>query len=251
MAPPRSRPQGGGGSKADRIAIRGPVYEASMTRSRYIIGIDLGTTNSAVAYVDTKGRERPSADIKPFDVPQLVAAGETAPRPMLPSFFYLPGPHELPPGSGDTPWAEGSDRIVGEFARIQGAARPGPSGLEREELAVPSRRRSRGRHPPVGRPERGAAGLARRCVGRVFTAYPRRLGRDVRPRRPREPLRASGGRPDRPRLVRRGRARADGRGGQASGLSQDDAPGRAAGGVLLLDRHPSRCLAAARSAPGN
>jgi molecular chaperone DnaK (HSP70) len=95
-----------------------------MTRSRYIIGIDLGTTNSAVAYVDTKGRERPTPDIKPFDVPQLVAAGETAPRPMLPSFLYLPGSHELPPGAGDTPWAEGSDRIVGEFARIQGARVP-------------------------------------------------------------------------------------------------------------------------------
>jgi len=85
-----------------------------MPSPRFIIGIDLGTTNSAVAYVDTKGRERPTADIKPFDVPQLVAAGETAPRPMLPSFLYLPGPHELPTGSGDTPWAEGSDRIVGE-----------------------------------------------------------------------------------------------------------------------------------------
>jgi molecular chaperone DnaK (HSP70) len=95
-----------------------------MTRSRFIIGIDLGTTNSAVAYVDTKGRERPTADIKPFDVPQLVAASETAPRQMLPSFLYLPGPHELPPGAGDTPWAEGSDRIVGEFARIQGARVP-------------------------------------------------------------------------------------------------------------------------------
>ena len=46
-----------------------------MSRSRYIVGIDLGTTNCALAYVDTKGRERPSADIKVFDVPQLVALG--------------------------------------------------------------------------------------------------------------------------------------------------------------------------------
>ncbi len=95
-----------------------------MALSRYIIGIDLGTTNSAVAYVDTKGRERPTADIRTFEIPQLVAAGETAPRPMLPSFFYLPGAHELPQGAGDTPWAEGSDRIVGEFARVQGARVP-------------------------------------------------------------------------------------------------------------------------------
>ena len=56
-----------------------------MARSRYIVGIDLGTTNCAVAYVDTRGRERPPADIRLFEVPQLVAPGETAPRPMLPS----------------------------------------------------------------------------------------------------------------------------------------------------------------------
>ncbi len=96
-----------------------------MSRSRYIVGIDLGTTNCAVAYVDTRGRERPSADIKPFDVPQLVAAGETAPRAMLPSFLYLPGEHDLPAGAARLPWREESDQIVGEFARIQGARVPG------------------------------------------------------------------------------------------------------------------------------
>src|SRR3954447_14362183 len=96
-----------------------------MARSRYIVGIDLGTTNCAVAYVDTRGRERPAADIKLFEVPQLVAPGETAPRAMLPSFLYLPGTHDLPPGATRLPWSEGPDRIVGEFARIQGAKVPG------------------------------------------------------------------------------------------------------------------------------
>jgi molecular chaperone DnaK (HSP70) len=95
-----------------------------MSRSRYLIGIDLGTTNCAVAYVDTKGKGRPAADIKVFLVPQLVAAGETAPRPMLPSFLYLPGEHDLPPGAARLPWREEADRIVGEFARVQGARVP-------------------------------------------------------------------------------------------------------------------------------
>jgi len=95
-----------------------------MTRSRYIVGIDLGTTNCAVAYVDTKGRDRPAADIRMFDVPQLVAAGESAPRSMLPSFLYLAGGPELPPGAARLPWSDGGDRIVGEFARIQGARVP-------------------------------------------------------------------------------------------------------------------------------
>jgi molecular chaperone DnaK (HSP70) len=95
-----------------------------MERTRYIVGIDLGTTNCAAAYVDTKGRERPAADIRLFEIPQLVAAGETAPRPMLPSFLYLPGPHELPPGATRLPWKDDADHVVGEFARIQGARVP-------------------------------------------------------------------------------------------------------------------------------
>src|SRR4051812_45075160 len=96
-----------------------------MARSRYIVGIDLGTTNCAAAYVDTKGRERPTADIRLFEVPQLVAPGETAARGMLPSFLYLPGAHELPPGASSLPWRSDADRIVGEFARVQGAKVPG------------------------------------------------------------------------------------------------------------------------------
>lgn len=95
-----------------------------MSRSRYIVGIDLGTTNCAVSYVDTKGRERPAADIRAFEVPQLVAPAETAPRPMLPSFVYLAGGPELPPGAATLPWSDGSGRIVGEFARGQGAKVP-------------------------------------------------------------------------------------------------------------------------------
>ena len=95
-----------------------------MTRSRYLVGIDLGTTNCAISYVDTHGRDRPSAEIRNFEVPQLVAPGETAPRAMLPSFVYLPGEHELPSGATRLPWNEGADRIVGEFARSQGAKVP-------------------------------------------------------------------------------------------------------------------------------
>jgi molecular chaperone DnaK (HSP70) len=95
-----------------------------MARSRYIVGIDLGTTNCAVAFVDTKGRERPAADIRLFEVPQLVAPGETAARPMLPSFLYLPGSHDLPPGATRLPWRDDPDRVAGEFARTQGAKVP-------------------------------------------------------------------------------------------------------------------------------
>ena len=119
-----------------------------MARSRYIVGIDLGTTNCAVAYVDTKGKERPSADVRAFEVAQLVAPGESSPRGMLPSFVYLPGPHELPPGATRLPWRGDVDRIVGEFARAQGAKVPGHlvasakswlchAGVDREAAILP------------------------------------------------------------------------------------------------------------------
>jgi molecular chaperone DnaK (HSP70) len=89
--------------------------------ARFLVGIDLGTTNTACAYVDTES----GRDIRVFDVPQLVAPGRVAPRPTLPSFLYLAGAHELPAGSLDLPWNDGRDYAVGELARDQGARVPG------------------------------------------------------------------------------------------------------------------------------
>jgi molecular chaperone DnaK (HSP70) len=95
--------------------------------SRYLVGIDLGTTNSALAYIDLQaGRGAGGAPVlHKFPVPQLVAVGETAPRPLLPSFLYLPGPHDLPAGAAALPWDNGATAIVGEFARNHGARIPG------------------------------------------------------------------------------------------------------------------------------
>ena len=146
-----------------------------MARARYIVGIDLGTTNCAVAYVDTKGRERPAADIRLFEVPQLVAPGETAPRPMLPSFLYLPGTHDLPPGAARLPWSEDADRIVGEFARIQGARVPGHLVASAKSWLCHAGRRSRGRRSSPGAARPRHEGLARRGLGRLPPPHPRRL----------------------------------------------------------------------------
>jgi molecular chaperone DnaK (HSP70) len=95
--------------------------------SRYLVGIDLGTTNSALAYIDLQaGRAGGAAPvIHKFAVPQLVAVGETAPRPLLPSFLYLPGPHDLPAGATALPWDKDATAVVGEFARNHGARIPG------------------------------------------------------------------------------------------------------------------------------
>jgi len=94
--------------------------------ARYLIGIDLGTTNSALAYIDLNRRGRDGRpDVQTFALPQLVAPAETAPRALLPSFLYLPGSHDLPAGSTALPWDSQRDFVVGEFARNQGAKVPG------------------------------------------------------------------------------------------------------------------------------
>jgi molecular chaperone DnaK (HSP70) len=94
--------------------------------SRYLIGIDLGTTNSAVAYVDlNRNPKRVRPDIQAFAVPQLVAPGEMATRQLLPSFLYLPGPHDLPAGATALAWDPARAYAVGEFARSHGARIPG------------------------------------------------------------------------------------------------------------------------------
>lgn len=73
----------------------------------YCIGIDLGTTNSAVAYHD-------GGPVKLFRIPQLNASGVVEALPTLPSFHYLAEPSELP----------SADFAVGEWAREQGAKVP-------------------------------------------------------------------------------------------------------------------------------
>ena len=92
--------------------------------SRYTIGIDLGTTNSVVAYIDHQEGKNPEASaIEVFQVPQLVAEGELRTLPSLPSFLYFPSEHEL---SGmRLPWEDRPESVVGVLAREQGALVPG------------------------------------------------------------------------------------------------------------------------------
>src|SRR5512133_1868499 len=94
-----------------------------MAEARYLVGIDLGTVNTALASVDL-AREGDLADaVVAFPIPQLVAAGEVASRRLLPSCAYLPGP-ELAPDARAFPWGA-ADVVVGELAREAGARVPG------------------------------------------------------------------------------------------------------------------------------
>lgn len=112
---------------------------------RYIVGIDLGTTNSALAYVDASDPQR---TVHQFLVPQLVAEGTVAERPTLPSFLYIGGEHDVAPGSLALPWDPTRSYAVGELARAQGARVPGRlissakswlchGGVDREAAILP------------------------------------------------------------------------------------------------------------------
>ena len=94
--------------------------------SRYVVGIDLGTTNCALAYADTQEATPDApAPIRAFAVPQVVGVNDVAERPVLPSFLYLPGAKEFPQGGTDLPWKTPPGKVVGTFARDHGAKVPG------------------------------------------------------------------------------------------------------------------------------
>jgi molecular chaperone DnaK (HSP70) len=92
-----------------------------MSDARYVVGIDLGTTNCAVAYVDT---EAGGDAIESLPIPQVVAAGEADALPTLPSFLLLPGPHDVKAGALALPWRDDPGFAVGAFARDRGAELP-------------------------------------------------------------------------------------------------------------------------------
>lgn len=91
----------------------------------YIVGIDLGTTNSVVAYTEkpADGADGPS-DIRLFRIPQLVDAGVVEKREMLPSFIFLPEAHDVGRGATALPWDAAPASVVGEFARKRGGELP-------------------------------------------------------------------------------------------------------------------------------
>jgi molecular chaperone DnaK (HSP70) len=97
---------------------------------RYVVGIDLGTTHTVVAY----GKLQAPGDSglpRIFEIEQLVAPGEIAPRPLLPSMRYHPAPGELPERDMLMPWPEPDvglhlpRAVVGELARELGSRVPG------------------------------------------------------------------------------------------------------------------------------
>ncbi|MBP7148837.1 MAG: hsp70 family protein [Acidobacteria bacterium] len=97
--------------------------------AEYVVGIDLGTTNTVIARAELGSAGRPAVSV--FDVDQLVAPGQVAARPMLPSTRYHPAPGELPAEQVRLAWSVADPGgvepppIIGAFARELGGRVPG------------------------------------------------------------------------------------------------------------------------------
>jgi molecular chaperone DnaK (HSP70) len=83
--------------------------------ARHCIGIDLGTTNSALAFTDSDGAVRVAA------IPQLTNANEIGEESLLPSFLYIPGERDFAPGATALPWDQAPRFVLGKLAQKRGA----------------------------------------------------------------------------------------------------------------------------------
>ncbi|WP_104024405.1 Hsp70 family protein [Vibrio hyugaensis] len=97
-----------------------------MASPRFLVGIDLGTTNTVVAYCEiTDNLEQSKVSL--FDIDQLIGPGEVVRKPLLPSFRYHPAVGQISPSDLTLPWenepvsGDISNVIVGEWARELGA----------------------------------------------------------------------------------------------------------------------------------
>ncbi|EJL6924663.1 hsp70 family protein [Vibrio alginolyticus] len=97
-----------------------------MASPRFLVGIDLGTTNTVVAYCEITDNLEQS-EVSLFDIDQLIGPGEVVRKPLLPSFRYHPAVGQISPSDLTLPWenepvsGDISNVFVGEWARELGA----------------------------------------------------------------------------------------------------------------------------------
>jgi molecular chaperone DnaK (HSP70) len=90
---------------------------------KFILGIDLGTSNSAVTLVDLAAETS-----RVLEVSQIMGPNQIGEKSTLPSALYLPHANEFPPEAIRLPWespeAGVRPMIVGDFARRHGGQTP-------------------------------------------------------------------------------------------------------------------------------
>jgi len=96
-------------------------------QSQFVIGIDLGTTNSALAFAEPGPIADPHQlpEVTVFAIPQLANPGEVREDSLLPSSLFLHGPLDFPPGSLVLPWDSEPPNAVGLLAQKRSVENPG------------------------------------------------------------------------------------------------------------------------------
>lgn len=88
--------------------------------ARFSLGIDLGTSNCAMALTDLE-----TDQTELLRIAQILSANQSGEKPTLASTLYLPHPEEFAAGSFPLPWYDnGKPGIVGQFARDHGGLVP-------------------------------------------------------------------------------------------------------------------------------
>ena len=106
------------------LNLGGRPMTIQMEDRRFIVGIDLGTTNCAVSFLDTEADGLDARRIRSFPVLQMVAPGEVSSASVLPSFLYIPGEYDIPREAIRRLWDDGDSHFVGIFARDRGSRVP-------------------------------------------------------------------------------------------------------------------------------
>src|SRR5947209_15752932 len=126
MALRQSRPARPSG-QAEHASDRSRRSRDRIVEPRYVIGIDLGTTNCSLALADSSAApdtfSLPPVTLIP--VHQLVNPGEVAEELLLPSSLYLPGAMDFPEGSLALPWDPQPAYVVGRLAQKRGVENAG------------------------------------------------------------------------------------------------------------------------------
>ena len=218
--------------------------------ARFSLGIDLGTSNCAMALTDL---DTDRTEIVP--IPQILAANQLGEKPTLASALYLPHPEEFRPGSFPLPWDNGLELgIVGQFARDHGALVPdrlvtsAKSWLSNPH--IDPKQRTLPWRSDSAEEKLSPFDCSRRYLQHLKGAFlqtAQAQGTAVGTRR--RPDRGDGA-----RLVRRGRAKPDGRSGGGRRTGPRHVAGGTAGRLLRLGRagRPAmaRCGDAGRHHPG-
>ena len=92
--------------------------------SHYAVGIDLGTTNCVLSYVDIEASDDENIVQSVVEIPQLTGPGIVDDLAQLPSFLYQAHPDELAEDDKVLPWDDEPATLVGEIAVQLGSKTP-------------------------------------------------------------------------------------------------------------------------------